>query len=313
MTVTGRFAPSPTGPLHAGSAVAALASWLDVRARGGRWLLRIEDVDTPRCSVQAEAQILRQLAELQLHPDAPPVRQSDRTARYGSALQHLVTAGAVYPCACTRREIEGALHAAGVMHERHGERVYPGTCRAGLQGRTARAWRFHTESTGSSRIEWTDRRLGTQQQDVAREVGDFVLQRADGLWAYQLAVVVDDAEQGITDVVRGEDLADNTARQILLQRALGLPTPTYLHTPLVRAADGQKLSKQNGAAPLDTSRPLAALAQAARHLGLPDPPGLAVSVHASASASGASISDALTWWTAAWGDRWCRAGHATLA
>jgi glutamyl-Q tRNA(Asp) synthetase len=224
-----------------------------------------------------------------------------------------VTAGLVYPCACTRKEIEGALHAAGVLHERHGERVYPGTCRDGLQGRPARAWRFHTETSGSSWIEWTDRRLGPQRQDVAREVGDFVLQRTDGLWAYQLAAVVDDAEQGITDVVRGEDLADNTARQMLLQRALGLPTPTYLHTPLVRAADGQKLSKQNGATALDTSRPLAALAQAARHLGLPDPPGLAVSVHASASASGASISDALTWWTAAWGDRWCQARHATLA
>jgi glutamyl-Q tRNA(Asp) synthetase len=313
VTVTGRFAPSPTGALHAGSAVAALASWLDVRARGGRWLVRIEDVDTPRCSAQAEAQILRQLAELQLHPDALPVRQSDRTARYGSALQHLVTAGLVYPCACTRKEIEGALHAAGVLHERHGERVYPGTCRAGLQGRHARAWRFHTEAGGSPRIEWTDRRLGLQQQDVAREVGDFVLQRANGLWAYQLAVVVDDAEQGITDVVRGEDLADNTARQILLQRALGLPTPTYLHTPLVRAADGQKLSKQNGATALDTSRPLAALAQAARHLDLPDPPGLDPALNAGAATPGLSISDALTWWTAAWGDRWCQARHATLA
>jgi glutamyl-Q tRNA(Asp) synthetase len=224
-----------------------------------------------------------------------------------------VTAGLVYPCACTRKEIEGALHAAGVLHERHGERVYPGTCRAGLEGRHARAWRFHTEAGGSPRIEWTDRRLGPQQQDVAREVGDFVLQRADGLWAYQLAVVVDDAEQGITDVVRGEDLADNTARQILLQRALGLPTPTYLHTPLVRAADGQKLSKQNGATALDTSRPLAALAQAARHLGLPDPPGWDPVLNAGAATPGLSISDALTWWTAAWGDRWCQARHATLA
>jgi glutamyl-Q tRNA(Asp) synthetase len=293
--------------------VAALASWLDVRARGGRWLVRIEDVDTPRCSAQAEAQILRQLAELHLHPDAPPVRQSDRAALYGSALLRLVTAGLVYPCACTRKEIEGALHASGVLHERHGERVYPGTCRAGLQGRPARAWRFHTEAQGLPRIEWTDRRLGPQQQDVAREVGDFVLRRADGLWAYQLAVVVDDAEQSITDVVRGEDLTDNTARQILLQLALGLPTPVYLHTPLVRAADGQKLSKQNGAAPLDTSRPLAALAQAARHLGLPDPPGLAPMERASASAPGASVSDALSWWTNAWADRWCEPRRPTLA
>jgi glutamyl-Q tRNA(Asp) synthetase len=313
VTVIGRFAPSPTGALHAGSAVAALASWLDARARGGRWLVRIEDVDTPRCSAQAEAQILRQLAELQLHPDAPPVRQSDRAALYGSALQRLVTAGRVYPCACTRKEIEGALHATGVLHQRHGERIYPGTCRAGLHGRPARAWRFHTEARGLPRIEWTDRRLGPQQQDVAREVGDFVLRRADGLWAYQLAVTVDDAEQGITHVVRGEDLADNTARQILLQHALDLPTPVYLHTPLVRAADGQKLSKQNGAAALDTAQPLAALAQAARQLSLPDPPGLTPTERASASAPGASISDALSWWTKAWADRWCEPRRATLA
>ena len=313
MTVIGRFAPSPTGALHAGSAVAALASWLDARARGGRWLVRIEDVDTPRCSTQAEAQILRQLAELQLHPDAPPVRQSDRAALYGSALQRLVTADRAYPCACTRKEIEGTLHATGVLHQRHGERIYPGTCRAGLHGRPARAWRFHTEARGLRRIEWTDRRLGPQQQDVAREVGDFVLRRADGLWAYQLAVTVDDAEQGITHVVRGEDLADNTARQILLQHALDLPTPVYLHTPLVRAADGQKLSKQNGAAALDTAQPLAALAQAARHLGLPDPPGLDPALNAGAATPGISISDALSWWTAAWGDRWCQARHATLA
>ena len=313
MTVIGRFAPSPTGPLHAGSLVAALASWLDARARRGRWLVRIEDVDTPRCSAQAEAQILQQLAALALQPDEPPERQSSRSALYEAALQQLTDAGLVYPCACTRKEIEGALRAAGVLHERHGERVYPGTCRAGLQGRPARAWRFHTEARGSPVIEWQDRRLGAQQQDVAREVGDFVLQRADGLWAYQLAVVVDDAAQGITDVVRGEDLADNTARQILLQRALGLPTPTYLHTPLVLAADGQKLSKQNGAAALDTSQPVAALAQAARHLGLPDPPGSALAVRASASTPGASLSDALIWWTAAWEDRWCPTRRATLA
>jgi glutamyl-Q tRNA(Asp) synthetase len=162
-------------------------------------------------------------------------------------------------------------------------------------------------------VSFVDRWHGRIVQDVAGEVGDFLIRRADGLWAYQLAVVVDDAEQGITDVVRGEDLADNTARQILLQRALGLPTPTYLHTPLVRAADGQKLSKQNGATALDTSRPLAALAQAARHLGLPDPPGWDPVLNAGAATPGLSISDALTWWTAAWGDRWCQARHATLA
>ena len=271
---TGRFAPSPTGPLHAGSAVAALASWLDARAQGGRWLVRIEDVDTPRCSAQAEAQILQQLAALQLLPDEPPLRQSGRSALYEAALQRLTDTGLAYPCGCTRKEIEGTLRAAGVMHERHGERVYPGTCRAGLQRRAARAWRLHTEAVGSSVIDWTDRRLGPQQQDVAQEVGDFVLRRADGLWAYQLGVVVDDAEQSITDVVRGEDLVDNTPRQILLQRALGLPTPAYLHTPLVLAADGQKLSKQNGAAALQLDDPVLALRKAATSLGLPpDLPG----------------------------------------
>jgi glutamyl-Q tRNA(Asp) synthetase len=312
MTV-GRFAPSPTGPLHAGSAVAALASWLDARARGGRWLVRIEDVDAPRCSPQAEAQILQQLAALQLHPDAPPVRQSARSEQYAAALQRLQAAGLAYPCGCTRKEIEGALRTAGLEHERHGERVYPGTCRAGLQGRTARAMRLHTETQGSPLVTWSDRRLGAQHQDVAREVGDFVLQRADGLWAYQLAVVVDDADQGITDVVRGEDLADNTARQILLQRALGLPTPTYLHTPLVLAGDGQKLSKQNGAAALDITEPLSALQQAARHLDLPDPPGLGESAAGGTQPATCSVNDALAWWTSAWAHLWCRNVARTLA
>ena len=313
MTVIGRFAPSPTGPLHAGSVVAALASWLDARARQGRWLVRIEDVDTPRCSAQAEAQILQQLAALQLLPDEPPLRQSGRSVLYEAALQRLTDAGLAYPCGCTRKEIEGTLRAAGVLHERHGERVYPGTCRAGLQGRAARAWRLHTETAGSSVISWTDRRLGPQQQDVAQEVGDFVLRRADGLWAYQLAVVLDDAEQGITDVVRGEDLADNTARQILLQRALGLSTPAYLHTPLVLAADGQKLSKQNGAAAIDAARPLAVLAPAAKHLGLPDPPWWAPPMRAGAAESTGSLSDALSWWTGAWAQRWCESPRHTLA
>ncbi|HKX95380.1 MAG TPA: glutamate--tRNA ligase family protein, partial [Methylibium sp.] len=162
--------------------------------------------------------------------------------------------------------IATANAALGRAPERHGELVYPGTCRGGLRGGAARAWRLRLPD--DARVTWTDRRLGTQSQDVAAAVGDFVLKRADGLWAYQLAVVVDDAAQGITDVVRGEDLADNTPRQILLQRALGLPTPRYLHTPLVRAADGEKLSKQNGAAPLDTRDPLAALRAAGTVLGL---------------------------------------------
>ncbi|MGD9775161.1 tRNA glutamyl-Q(34) synthetase GluQRS [Diaphorobacter sp.] len=312
----GRFAPSPTGPLHAGSLVAALASWLDARAahggRGGRWLVRIEDVDPPRCMPGADQRILAQLAACGLLPDEPPRYQSSRGARYQQALDQLLTAQLAYPCACTRRDIDAALAARGLQHERHVERPYPGTCRNGLNGRTPRAWRFHAEKyqskmplahtsqaqeathliadciTGNG-VAWVDRRLGPQQQDVARQVGDFVLRRADGLWAYQLAVVVDDADQGVTHIVRGEDLADNTPRQILLQSALGLAAPQYLHTPLVCGADGEKLSKQHGAPPIDDGRPLQALAAAAQVLGLPAPP--AGSTH---------VADALALWVRAW-------------
>ena len=264
MAYRGRFAPSPTGLLHAGSLVAALASWLDARAHGGAWLVRIEDVDAPRCVAGAGEAILAQLAACGLHPDEPVWWQHARGEAYAAALQRLRAAGQAYDCGCTRADVDAALAAAGRPHQRFGERVYPGTCRAGLRGRAPRAVRLRVDG----RIDWVDRRLGPQSQDLAAEVGDFVLQRADGLWAYQLAVVVDDAAQGITDVVRGEDLADNTARQIALQRALGVPTPRHLHTPLVRAADGHKLSKQNGAAPLDLRDPLAALAAAAAVLGL---------------------------------------------
>ena len=267
---SGRFAPSPTGPLHAGSLVAALASWLDARASGGRWLVRIEDVDRPRCIPGADHHILAQLAACGLRPDAPPVWQSKRDAAYAEALDRLRQAGLAYPCGCSRRDIALALAAQGAAHQRFDDLVYPGTCRDGLHGKTGRAIRMRSVVGGVEVvIDWCDRRLGAQRQNLAREVGDFVLRRADGLWAYQLAVVVDDAAQGITDVVRGEDLADNTARQIHLQRALGLARPRYLHTPLVRGADGHKLSKQNGAQALDLSDPLAALAAAARVLGLP--------------------------------------------
>ena len=280
MTPTGRFAPSPTGPLHAGSLVAALASWLDVRARGpqARWLVRIEDADTARCLPGLGGHILGQLAACGLRPDEPPVWQTRRTALYQHALDCLATAHRVYPCGCSRKDIESALAARGLPLVRHGERPYPGTCRQGLHGRPARAWRFALDALeppldpAVHDLRWHDRRLGAQRQDVTAAVGDFVLRRADGPWAYQLAVVVDDAEQGVTDVVRGEDLTDNTARQIALQRALGVPTPSYLHTPLVLAADGQKLSKQNGAEPIDTATPAAALVAldaAARRLGLP--------------------------------------------
>lgn len=297
MPPTGRFAPSPTGALHTGSLVAALASWLDVRARGpqARWLVRIEDADTERCLPGMEERILRQLADCGLLPDTEPVRQSARGALYQAALDRLQQAGWAYPCGCSRKDIDEALAASGIAHRRHGERIYPGTCRAGLHGKPARAWRLAATAfeaaRGEAPLRWHDRRLGPQQQTVSQEVGDFVLKRADGPWAYQLAVVVDDAAQGVTDVVRGEDLADNTARQILLQRALGLPTPAYLHTPLVLGADGEKLSKQNGAAPVETGSPaqaLAALQAAARTLGL------------GPAAGGGAIAEALAGWVAEW-------------
>ncbi len=272
MAYRGRFAPSPTGLLHAGSLVAALASWLDARAHGGDWLVRIEDIDTPRCVAGAGQALLAQLDACGLRPDEPPWWQSTRGAAYAAALRQLRAAGLAYDCGCTRKDIELHWLARGVPHEAEAERVYPGTCRpgpgGGLHGRPSRAVRFRVEGV----VHWQDRRLGAMQQDVAATVGDFVLHRADGLWAYQLAVVVDDAAQGITDVVRGEDLADNTARQILLQRALDLPTPRYLHMPLVLAPDGRKLSKQNGATPLDLAdgaAVLRALRAAAGVLGLP--------------------------------------------
>jgi glutamyl-Q tRNA(Asp) synthetase len=252
MPCVGRFAPSPTGALHAGSLVAALASWLDARAHGGRWLLRIEDVDTPRCVPGADREIITQLTACGLVPDEAPLWQSQRGALYQAALDRLLAAGQVYPCGCSRKDIAAHWAAQGVQFDRHAELPYPGTCRDGLHGKAARALRLRCGNDNDSDcadlyIAWTDRRLGAQQQNLTRDVGDFVLRRADGLWAYQLAVVVDDAAQGITHVVRGEDLADNTARQIHLQNLLGLPRPVYLHTPLVLASGGQKLSKQNGA------------------------------------------------------------------
>ena len=302
----GRFAPSPTGPLHAGSLVAALASWLDARAHGGQWLIRIEDVDTPRCMAGMDQLILQQLSLCGLHSDAPVVWQSRRTALYQEALDALIACGQAYACACTRKDIEAAQPLA---RPRHTELIYPGTCRAGLQGKTGRAWRLNTDKfitnsplrpsyvareapffIADESLHWVDRRLGPQQQNVALEVGDFVLKRADGFFAYQLAVVVDDAAQGITDVVRGEDLADNTARQIWLQQCLGLPSPRTLHTPLVLGANGEKLSKQNGAAPLDSQNPSEALNQAAAVLGL--------------SPQTASVPEALQAWTLQWRALW---------
>ena len=273
----GRFAPSPTGLLHAGSLVAALASWLDARAHGGSWRVRIEDVDTPRCVPGAGEHILEQLERCGLVPDGEVLWQSRRNALYQQALDQLVTQGLAYPCACSRKDIEAAQ---ALPTARHKAQVYPGTCRHGLNGKAARAWRLNVAAVLQARglpaiTRWSDRRLGPQAEDVAQAVGDFVLRRADGLWAYQLAVVVDDAAQGITDVVRGEDLADNTARQIILQQALGLPTPRYLHTPLVLGTNGEKLSKQNGATPLDLGEPSGELLRAAQLLGLPNGPSTA--------------------------------------
>ena len=292
----GRFAPSPTGPLHAGSLVAALASWLDAKAHVGQWLIRIEDVDAPRCVPGMDRIILQQLTQCGLHADAPVLWQSQRNALYQQALDPLLARALAYPCACTRRDIEAALSRLGPVRSRHTELIYPGTCRNRLSRRAGEtgeadqaggAWRLRTEATEV--LCWSDRRLGVQQQNVESEVGDFVLQRADGCFTYQLAVVVDDAAQGITDVVRGEDLTDNTARQILLQQRLGLPTPRYLHTPLVLGANHEKLSKQNGAQAIDTTSPeatLSALNLAAGVLGLP--------------ASHGSAAHSLSEWVKAW-------------
>ncbi|AJC19672.1 tRNA glutamyl-Q(34) synthetase GluQRS [Pandoraea pulmonicola] len=268
-TYRGRFAPSPTGPLHRGSLVTALASWLDARAHDGVWIVRMEDLDEPRCVPGAADDILVTLARLGLHSDEPVAWQSRRHAFYDAALTSLTARGLVYPCGCTRREIADSLTR---VHARHSTLAYPGTCRDGLHGRPARAWRLRVPDGAAARVTFEDRWMGAQTQDLATEVGDFVLKRADGQWAYQLAVVVDDEDQRITDIVRGADLLDSTARQIYLQQCLEVPTPRYLHVPLVMADDGEKLSKQNGAAPLALDNPeavLNALKASARHLGLP--------------------------------------------
>lgn len=266
VSYVGRFAPSPTGALHQGSLAAALASWLDARAHDGKWLVRMEDIDAQRCRPGADAEILRQLAGCGLFPDGPVWWQSQRAAAYETALESLLACGQAYPCACSRTDIEGALRERGHVIEPFGERVYPGTCRAGLGARKPRAWRLRLPDASKCLVRWVDARLGEQVDQVDRSIGDFVLKRADGLWAYQLAVVVDDAAQGVNHVVRGEDLAASTARQILLQRALRLPTPSYFHVPLVLDGHGRKLSKQDGAQPFEPG--YQAVYAAAAHLGL---------------------------------------------
>lgn len=254
MPYVGRFAPSPTGPLHFGSLLAALASWLDARHQGGRWLLRIEDLDRPRVMPGAEDAILRQLDALGLAWDGPIVHQSARLDVYERSIQRIKAH--IYACACTRKELEDSALAID------GSRIYPGTCRNGLApGRTARALRVRTSNEA---IRFTDRVQGEIAQRVESEVGDYVLRRADGVIAYQLAVVVDDDAQGVTDVVRGADLLDSTARQIHLQRLLGAATPRYLHVPVATNGAGEKLSKQTGAGaagPADLQRALLFLGQ----------------------------------------------------
>lgn len=300
----GRYAPSPSGPLHAGSLVAALASYLDARAHHGRWLLRMEDVDTPRVMPGAADTICRQLQALGLHWDGPLLWQSQRDDAYTAAFSRLQDHGLIYGCGCTRREIadsaaqratttqsgkpgDGAV--GGDASVPGGETPYPGTCRDGLApGRQARAWRLRVPD---GIVVNADRWLGPQRQDVAREVGDFILRRADGLWAYQLAVVVDDAAQGVTHVVRGADLLSSTARQRVLQRLLQLPEPVMMHVPLVTGPDGRKLSKQNGAAAFDEAQPLQSLQAAWHHLGF-------------APLAAPDASHFLTQATQAWAVRW---------
>lgn len=249
----GRFAPSPSGPLHDGSLLAAMASFLDARAHHGKWLLRIEDIDTPRVVPGADQIILRQLRTLGMHWDEPPTWQSQHLPQYQAAFDRLAAQNLVYGCACTRQELPWG--------------AYPGTCRNGLPpGRQARAWRFKVPP-GTEHFD--DRWQGHQQQDVAAEVGDFIVRRADGLWAYQMVVVVDDGNQGITDIVRGEDLLDSTARQRVLARHLHLDCPRVMHIPVLMDDDGRKLSKQNHAEPLDIIHPLHTLNQAWLALGFP--------------------------------------------
>jgi glutamyl-Q tRNA(Asp) synthetase len=259
----GRFAPSPTGPLHAGSLVAALASWLDARAAAGVWLVRIEDLDPPREVPGASQEILRQLAACGLESDEAVMFQGTRGEAYAAAFGTLQSRGLVYGCACSRKDVEAAVAARPGWHAG----VYPATCaQRTVAAEAVRAWRVRVPA---ELVSFVDRAVGPVVQRLPTDVGDFVLRRADGLWAYQLAVVVDDGAQRITHVVRGADLLDNTPRQIFLQHALGLPTPRYLHVPLVVNERGEKLLKQTLAPALDTTDPIGALEQAARHLGLP--------------------------------------------
>lgn len=263
----GRFAPSPTGPLHFGSLVAALGSYLQARTQGGHWWLRMEDVDTPRTVPGAAEQILRQLEHSGFEWDGEVMWQSTRGEAYEAALAALREKNLIYPCGCSRREIADSTLA------RDGSHRYAGTCREGLAaGKSARAWRLRTDA---QIVRFVDAVQGEYAEDVWHEVGDFVLRRADDLVAYQLAVVVDDAAQGVTQVVRGADLLDSTPRQIYLQHALGYATPSYVHLPVATNAAGEKLSKQTLAQAFDDTRAVPALVQALDFLGQKPPWALA--------------------------------------
>ncbi len=267
----GRFAPSPTGPLHFGSLVAAVGSFLDARARGGEWLLRMEDIDAPRCSMAAAEDILRTLESFGFAWNGAVVWQHQRQAAYADALLQLQKIEQVFPCACTRRELADSLLATD------GAAIYPGTCRLGMaEGKKAQAWRVRVSpaSASAAPIVFEDAIQGRIESDLSRDAGDFIVRRADGMFAYQLAVVVDDAAAEITHVVRGADLLLSTARQIFLQHCLGLPAPFYAHLPVVVNAAGEKLAKQTLATPLDSKRPMVGLISALTLLGHKPPPEL---------------------------------------
>lgn len=263
----GRFAPSPTGPLHFGSLVAAVGSYLDARAHGGEWLLRMEDIDTPRNVPGAAEQILATLEAFGFEWDGPVLWQSQRAEAYAAALAQLTAAGLAYGCACSRKEIADSATRLAI----DGGLVYPGTCRDGLDGRVARAWRLRVNGR---EIHFADRLQGRVAQRLDREVGDFVLRRADGLFAYQLAVTVDDDFQGISDIVRGADLLASTPRQLWLQHCLGFAAPRYAHLPVASNAAGEKLSKQTLAPALDVAKAAETLVGALRFLGQAAPAGL---------------------------------------
>ncbi|MBP6204097.1 MAG: tRNA glutamyl-Q(34) synthetase GluQRS [Azonexus sp.] len=265
----GRFAPSPTGPLHFGSLVAAVGSYLDARTQGGRWLVRMEDVDTPRNVAGAADAILRTLEAFGFEWDGPVLYQSSRFDAYAEVLERLRRAGLAYGCACSRKEIADSATRPAI----DGGLAYPGTCRAGLPvGREARAWRLRVND---AEIAFDDRVQGRIAQHLERDIGDFVLHRADGLFAYQLAVAVDDDFQGISHIVRGADLLASTPRQIWLQRCLGFATPSYAHLPVAANAAGEKLSKQTLARPLASEIAAAELVRALNFLGQAAPAELA--------------------------------------